>query len=76
MFLPGGDGLVDDDSVAVALVSSWITTASAPSGTTPPVKMRTASPALQRAVERPSGGDLADHLQARRYVATSAARTA
>ena len=41
-------------------------TASAPSGITPPVKIRTASPAPTLALERPSRRDLADHLQPRR----------
>ena len=48
-----------------ATVSSWITTASAPSGITPPVKIRTASPAPIALVERPAGRDLADHLETR-----------
>ena len=38
-------GFLDVMRLPSAMVSSWITTASAPSGTTPPVKIRTASPA-------------------------------
>ena len=41
-------------------------TASAPSGITPPVKIRTASLAPTFLLERAAGCDLADHLQARR----------
>ena len=48
------------------LVISWITTVSAPAGTTPPVKMRAASPGSDLAVEGMAGGDLADHRQRRR----------
>ena len=50
------------------VVSSWMMTASAPSGMTPPVKIRTASPRAHLPLERPAGGDLADHLQPRREI--------
>ena len=47
-------------------VCSWITTVSAPGGTTPPVKMRAASPAPTGEIERMAGRDLADQSEPRR----------
>ena len=43
--------------------SCWIT-ASAPPGAAPPVKMRAASPALQRVIKDATGGNLAGDTQA------------
>ena len=45
-------------------VFSWITTVSVPGGSTPPVKMRAASPAPTAPPNGPPGRDLADELQA------------
>ena len=53
-------GFLDDDASAFKSVSSWMTTASAPSGTTPPVKMRTAWPGADRPGKRASRGRFAD----------------
>ena len=47
------------------VVSSWITTASAPGGTTPPVKILHRLAGADRAAKRPSGRDFADHLELR-----------
>ena len=45
------------------IVSSWMTMASAPSGTTPPVKMRTASPAPSAPRERMARRRASDHAK-------------
>ena len=50
-----------------ALVSSWMTIASAPIGSGAPVKMRTASPGLQRVIVGAAGRRLADQCQRRRH---------
>ena len=61
-----GVGFSNGDVSPSRAVFSWMTTVSAPSGMTPPVKMRAASPAPTRPVERMAGRDLADHLERRR----------
>jgi hypothetical protein len=75
-FLPRGAGLVTTIMSPSRSTSSWITTVLLPAGSTPPVKMRAASPAPTS----PSNGRPAATSPITRRctgaVATSAARTA
>ena len=67
MCLPAGDPDVTTTVSPSRVVFSWMTIVSAPGGTTPPVKMRAASPSPTLAAERMAGRDFADHLERRRH---------